>query len=359
MSMLNGPELVVDLGALANNWRALDALSGSAETAAMVKANGYGVGAQSAVDALRSAGCNEFFVADVNEGVALREAFNDLTIYVLAGAPHGTVDALKDHALVPTLLDLGQLERWRKANPTPAPASLHIDSGMNRTGLDQREYQALLERPDLLADLDVHHVMSHLACAEDVDPTHAATQIDRFHEIRRQFPQGRGSLANTAGIALGHRAHFDHVRPGIGLYGADPTPNRTLGIQPVVALRAPVLQIRNIAAGQTVGYGATWVAQRPTTVATVGVGYGDGWLRAQSNHGAAAVSGERVPLIGRVSMDLVTLDVSDLTGPIKVGDPVELIGPNVPIEDVAAAAGTIPYEILTSLSARYQRSYVN
>ena len=361
---LTRAELTIDLTAVVRNWTTLGAIAAGSQVAAMVKADGYGVGATPVVDALRAAGCREFFVAEIGEAVRLREAVPDVEIFVLAGAQPGTIDELLAHALTPVLIDLGQIEAWTRraaGEGRPLRASVHLDTGMNRTGLDRVETERLLDAPERLDGLEIVHVMSHLASADDGETEQNARQLAAYRRIRAALPVGLASLANTPGIALGPDYHFDHVRPGIGLYGADPSPGRRLGLTPVVALQAPVLQVRDADPDETVGYSAAHTLTRPTRIATIGVGYGDGFLRSQSGRGVVAFDGHRAPVLGRVSMDLITVDITDLPAEIVVesGTPAELIGPTVTVDDVAEAAGTIPYEILTSLGSRYRRRYLD
>lgn len=360
---LTRAELTIDLGAVARNWSRLNDITAGAETAAMVKSDGYGTGAVEAAGVLCDAGCREFFVADVAEAVALRRAHPDVDIVVLAGAPPGTLDDLVRNDLIPVLLDLGQLERWTgraRAEGRKLRASIHLDTGMNRTGFDRQETERLIGDLTPLESLDIVHVMSHLASADDPETDQNTRQLAAFQDLRSVLAMGRASLANTPGIALGPAYHFDHVRPGVGLYGADPSPDRSLDLHPVVHLAAPVLQVRSVRAGDTVGYGATHTVAGERRVATVAVGYGDGFFRSQSGRGHVAFDGEVAPIVGRVSMDLITVDITDLPAEVAVvpGTAAELIGATVTIDDVAEAAETIPYEVLTALGHRYRRRHI-
>ncbi|MEM9202925.1 MAG: alanine racemase [Actinomycetota bacterium] len=360
---LTRAELTIDLGAVEANWSRLGAIANRAQVAAMVKADGYGLGAREVTTALAGAGCREFFVAEVGEGIALRAADPDIDIFILAGAQPGTLDELVEHRLTPVLIDLAQIDAWAAqgiSTGVPQRASVHLDTGMNRTGLDPDQTRRLMHEPERLDGITVVHVMSHLASADDPQSDQSARQLEAYHQIRARLSMGLASMANTPGIGLGSAYHFDHVRPGIGLYGADPTPGRTLGLTPVVSLHAPVLQVRQVQAGETVGYSATHRAETNRRVATIGVGYGDGVLRSQSGRGAVAFSGHRAPIVGRISMDLITVDITDVPpdAPIEAGTAAELIGPTITIDDVADAAGTIPYEILTGLGRRYRRRHI-
>ena len=363
-SPLTASELVIDLAAIRSNWRRLGEHAGGALVAAMVKADAYGLGAIPVAQALAQEGCTEFFVADINEAIDLREALPEVDIFVLTGAHPGTTEHLIAHDLVPVLISGEQVERWSllsAGRPDRLRCSLHFDTGMNRTGLDVADTTALLADPSRLEQLDIVHVMSHLASADDPDTSQSERQLAAYRRIRAGLPMGVASLANTPGIALGRAYHFDHVRPGIGLYGCDPSPGQRLGLHPVIHLQSPVLQVRTVAAGDTIGYGATHTTAGERRVATIGVGYGDGFLRAQSGRGRVAFDGHAAPIVGRISMDLITVDISELPTDIVVtaGSIAELIGPTITIDDVAAAAGTIPYEILTSLGRRYRRRIID
>ena len=362
-SPMSSSELVIDLTAVRANWQRLREHAGGVPAAAMVKADGYGLGAVAIAEALWAEGCTEFFVADVHEALELRAALPDADLRVLAGAHPGTTEALIANDLVPVLISGDQLERWSLLSTRRAgrlKASVHLDTGMNRTGLDTADTDALIADPSPLEVFEIVHVMSHLASADDPTTEQNRRQLDAYRRIRAALPMGTASLANTPGIALGPEYHFEHVRPGIGLYGADPSPGRRLGLHPVVSVSAPVLQVRTVPAGETVGYSATHTTAGERRIATVGVGYGDGFLRSQSSRGTVAFEGHRAPIVGRVSMDLITIDITDLPPEVVVegGTPCELIGPTITIDDVAEAAGTIPYEILTALGARYRRRHV-
>ena len=361
---LTRAERTIDLRAVVANWSRIGEFAAGAGVAAMVKADGYGVGAVPVAAALQAAGCREFFVAEIGEAITLREAHPEIDVFVLSGAQAGTLDDLVAHDLVPVLIDLGQLDAWVERGRVEGRrlrASVHLDTGMNRTGLDPAETAALVADPRRLDGIDLVHLMSHLACADDPDDPANPRQLAAYRGLRQRLPVGVASLANTPGVALGPDYHFDHVRPGVGLYGADPSPGRVLGLDPVVALAAPVLQVRTVAAGETVGYSATHHVDEPRRLATIGVGYGDGFLRSQSARGHVAFDGHRAPIVGRVSMDLITVDITDLPDDIVVeaGTPAELIGPTITVDDVADAAGTIAYEILTSLGNRYQRHHLS
>ena len=360
-------QLSIDLGAVAANFQRLDQQTPRAEVAAVVKADAYGLGLTQIAPALSAAGCRTFYVAEVGEAAALRTVLDSAepdqrpsaVICVLAGAQAGTVDDLLAANAVPVLLDPGQLQRWSAASDTePLPCALHLDTGMARTGFDQRGIEWLREQPAELAGVSITTVLSHLACADEPEHEINRQQLERFFSLRQHFPLGNASLANSAGIALGVDYHADQVRPGLGLYGVEPTPTRPLGVMPVVTLRAPVVQVRTVDAGDTVGYGASHQMAQAGQLAVLGVGYGDGVPRSLSNSGEVSISGQRAPIVGRVSMDLTVVDISRLpAGSVQPGDSAELFGGEVNLNDVADAAGTIAYELLTNLGRRYQRIY--
>lgn len=345
----------VDLDALAANHASLRLSAGGAEVAPVAKADGYGLGAAAVARRLHAEGARRFFVARVEEGEALREALGEreAVIYVLDGCPPGAAARLDAAALIPVLNSLDQLQAWARSAPrTGRPAGLHVDTGMNRLGLSMEEAQALVQSSDRLARVDVTLVVSHLACAEDAASPMNAMQLARFRQARALFPQARASLANSAGVHLGPDYAFDMVRPGIGLYGAGAG-----APQAVVTFEAPVLQLRTVRPGESVGYGAAFTALSTTRTATVGAGYADGVLRALDGGGYGVWDGRRLPILGRVSMDLIVLDVTDAPG-VRLGDPVQLLGPEAPLGEVAALAGTIPYEVLVRLGARTPRTYL-
>ena len=337
--------LSIDLGAVAENWRRLGAVHG-APCAGVVKADGYGLGAVPVGRALLAAGCRHFFVAHLAEGLALRAALGPgPLVAVLNGFPAGADGRA---GLTPVLNGLDDV-----AAHLGRPAILQVDTGMARLGVPPEQWGQL-------AGLAPLFLMTHLAVADQPGHPLNAVQAGRFRAARALLPGVAGSLAASSGIFLGAEFASDLARPGAALYGVNPTPGRPNPMLPVVRLEAPVLQVRAIPAGTPVGYGATWVAARPSRVATVAAGYADGYLRALSGRAIASFQGQPVPLIGRVSMDLTTFDVTDLPG-LRPGDALTLIGPGggagCTPDEVAEHAGTIGYEILTSLGARYRRQY--
>lgn len=359
--------LTIDLGALVENWRGLASVAEPAECAAVVKADAYGIGLEPAVVALARAGCRTFFVAHVSEGARARAALGaagDHRIYVLNGLTpdNDTLAALVRDRLRPVLGSLEQARRWAAfahATTNAPPAALQIDSGMNRLGAAPEQ----LDEIAAIEGLAIDHVMSHFVASEEAGEAVNDRQIAVFKAAREKFPGIAASLANSSGILLPQMPHFDLVRPGYALYGGNPAPGRPNPMRHVVTLRAPVIQTRRIAAGETVGYNGQWTARRPSLLATIGVGYADGLPRALMSTddragGEAMVLGHRCPFAGRVSMDLTVIDVTDVSGEVAPGTPVELLGADITVDDMGARAGTIGYEVLTSLGRRYFRNYV-
>ena len=342
--------LRIDLGAIVANWRDLARIHG-APAAAVVKADAYGLGAAAVGRALRDAGCASFFVAHLTEGLALREAIGPgADIAVLNGFPPGADDGA---ALLPVLNHLGDVAAHARAG---SAAILHLDTGMSRLGLDAREQAVLAGDPALLGGIDLRFVMTHLACADEPDHALNEAQRQRFAAAAARIAPGiPRSFANSSGIFLGAGFRSDLARPGCALYGINPTPGQPNPMRQVARVEAEVLQVRDIAAGDTVGYGASWTAAEPRRIATVAAGYADGYLRALSGRSLGLLHGRAVPLVGRVSMDLMTFDVTDVPE-ARPGDRLLLIGGegNTP-DDIAARCGTIGYEILTSLGRRYAR----
>ena len=354
--LLRAATLDVDLGAVAANYRWFVRAAEGASCAACVKADAYGLGLTPVASTLWQSGCREFFVASVGEGAALRAVLPQAVIYVLNGYLPPELPTLRAAHLVPVLNDPSQVATFEADFPPGAPAALQIDSGMTRLGLDIGDLSALGARwrqPGAIALL-----LSHLACAED--PAHPLNrqQLDRFAGAWQALGRPRASLANSSGALLGPDWHFDLIRPGAGLYGLNPQPHSPNPLRPVVRLTAPVLQVRDIREDTSVGYGASYRMTAPGRIATVACGYADGYPRAASNRAAALVDGRRVPLIGRLSMDLLMLDVSALpAGTPQPGDAIELLGAGYDVDALAEAAGTIGYELLTHLGRLSRRRY--
>jgi alanine racemase len=347
--------LRVDLNALARNFALLRARAEPGECAAVVKADAYGLGAVPVARRLLREGCRRFFVATLAEAAVVRTVSPDVSIYVLEGAVAGAVDELAALRVTPVLNTLEQVARWRGHGR----ALLHIDTGMARLGLSAADVVELAANRELLAGVELEFVMTHLACADEPEHPLNREQIARFDRLRALLPPAPTSIGNSAGVLLGGPHRGDLVRPGIALYGGNPLGAGANPMATVVALTAPILQIREADEPLTVGYGATYVARPPARIAVVGAGYADGYPRCLGNRATAAVAGQRVPVVGRVSMDLTCVDLSAVPRErVRVGDSVELIGPEVSLDEVAEAAGTISYEILTGLGARLVRNYV-
>jgi alanine racemase len=355
----------IDLGALTANYRRIQAELNGVQAAAMVKANGYGLGAPEVTKALAAAGCRSFFVAGLDEAMRLRACEPQVEIRVLEGPVPGSAATFIEHGLQPVINSLGQLDRWSKAatnTDRARPIALHVDTGMSRLGLDPDEYERLIGDLSVLDGVAVDLVMSHLASADVTGSQQSPAQLQRFHEVRGRLPMGRASLANSAGIFLGAEYHFDLVRPGIALYGGSPFPDsgQPNPMRSVLRLEAPILQVRNVDVGETVGYGATHRVTEPGRIATLPVGYADGFLRASSSTGFGSIGGQTVPLVGRVSMDLITIDVTEVHESLLYpGAPVELVGEQCPIDEVANRADSIPHEFLTNLSGRFETRYLS
>ncbi|MFT5798262.1 MAG: alanine racemase [Candidatus Azotimanducaceae bacterium] len=338
--------LTIDLNAVAANWRSLDAMS-DCETAAVVKANGYGLGAPSVARVLAKAGARTFFVAVAEEGAVLRTALGaGPTINVFSGHMEGDTNIIRDADLTPMINSVDQMLRHVEALPA-APFGLQLDSGMNRLGMEPSEWSALR---DIALAQNPTLIMSHLACADEPDHPMNAHQLRVFREMTEGLDIPC-SLAATGGVLLGSEYHFDMTRPGIGLYGGLPFK----AAQPVATIDLPVIQLRELGVGESVGYGNTWIAKRPSIVATVSAGYADGLIRAMGTGATVTAQGQTLPIIGRVSMDMITVDVTDLKADVAS---LQLLGQHQTVDMLAKHAGTIGYEILTSLGNRYTRTYI-
>ncbi|GGA21548.1 alanine racemase [Neptunicoccus cionae] len=338
--------LTIDLNSLVENWRALDAVSADAvETAAVVKADGYGLDAGRVAAALAKGGAKTFFVAVAEEGVAVRKAVGaEPEIYVFSGCCGEDAALLNSHDLIPLLNSPEQVYQFL---PSAKPFGIQLDSGMNRLGMEPEEFAAL---KDQITGAGPKLVMSHLACADEPEHPQNKAQLDCFRAMTEGLT-ARKSLSATGGTLLGADYHFDLNRPGVGLYGGAPF----VDAKAVVRLSIPVIQTRTVREGETVGYGANWTAQRDSKVATIASGYADGLIRGIGNGTLNLYAGDTpCPLIGRVSMDLITVDVTDLD---HVPDHLDLLNDTQTVDHLADAAGTIGYEILTSLGARYNRVY--
>jgi alanine racemase len=361
-----GAVLTIDLGAIAANWRGLRdagrAQGRPVDCAAVLKADAYGTGATIIGPRLAEEGCRHFFVAHLDEGIALRRVLPEWPIYVLNGLMPGTDGDYVEHRLTPALNHLGQLNAWRAAAQRfdrPLDAVIHIDTGMNRLGFDAEEAHVLVNERGRLRGLRLALLMSHLVASEEQTNPVNGEQLSRFRTFIKSMPGAPTSLANSSGIFLGPDYHFDLLRPGAALYGINPLPGQANPMLPVVTLKARILQVRKIDAFQTVGYGGAWRAARPSRVATIALGYADGYFRTLINRTHVHFSGHRVPVIGRISMDLVTIDVTDVPEhECQVGTTVEVLGPHMTPDDLAENARTNAYEVMTALGRRYARVYV-
>jgi alanine racemase len=367
-SLDSGPDyaaatLTINLDALMANYRQLSETFTGRHVGAAVKANAYGTGQAWAAPALFKAGCRIYFVAVLAEAVELREILGPQPeIYVLAGVNAAEIPVFLDNDLRPALNHLGQIKDWSEAatsdNET-RPAALHVDTGMARLGLPDYEFRTLLAEQDRLAGVDLKLVMTHLACADEPDNPANVEQRDLFKAIANHFPEAEASFANGAGILLGPEFHFDVARAGLALYGGNPFGTGPNPMSEVVHLKAKILQVREIDSPQAVGYGASHRATGPTRIATIPVGYADGYPRSLGNRGFAVIDGIRIPVVGRVSMDLITVDVTDVPEHFSVpGCEVNLLGGDVSANELAPAADTVDYELFTRLGRRFKRTYI-
>ena len=356
--------LTVDLDAISANWRLLSSRAVPAECAAVVKADAYGCGIEPVTRALAISGCKTFFVATLDEARVVRGAAPNAAIYVLDGFFSHTGRAYIDLECRPVIGDIGELAEWdafcrhRGVNPG---AALHIDTGMNRLGLNMAEAQALIPRVQQ-GNHGFTLVMSHLAAAEALDNPLNGKQLGAFREIARHFTGITSSLSNSSGIFLGPTFLFDLVRPGAALYGVNPTPEADNPMKQVIDLKARIVQVRDVERGDHVGYGASWTARRPTRIAIIAAGYADGYFRAAggvdgTRSADVVINKKRCPMAGRISMDLMAVDITDLPKPPRRGDMATLIGDGITLETLAKHFGTIGYEVLTSLGPRYARVY--
>lgn len=351
--------LDIDLGAIADNWRLLARMNGHGETAAVIKADAYGLGAAQVAPALAAAGCKTFFTAHLAEAVALRPLLPEARILALNGlTPHAAADFVA-HGITPVLGSLRDIALWRAEAhglERALPAFLHLETGMCRLALDAQDIATLREDTSLLAGVNVDTVITHLVNAERPEDELNRNQLKAFLDHAAGFAGAKRSIANSPGSFLGPAFQLDLTRPGAALYGLNTSPLQPRKMHPVVRLTAPILQIHDVPAGTSVGYGGLWTAQRPSRIATVGVGYADGFLRSLTGRGYAYFDDIPIPLVGRVSMDLTTFDVTDV--PAQPGSLLVLLDNRHGADELGKAAGSIGYEILTSLGRRYQRRYI-
>lgn len=356
--------LRIDLSALAANYDILrQQVSPACALAGVVKANAYGLGMSEIAPVLFQKGARRFFVATPEEAFALRQILPLAEIAVLGGGLPGYADDFINQQIEPVLNSLHDVALWRdcaRKHDKILPAIIHLDSGMNRLGLSPEDGQALINDPAQYRGLDVITVMSHFACADEKFHPLTDTQYERFRQFAQHFPRAQKSLANSSGIFRSRDFHYDLVRPGMAMYGLNPTPEAANPMQAVVQLEARILQTRTIKKGDTIGYSATHSFKNAGLTATVALGYADGFHRAHSGKALVYWQGVACPVVGRVSMDLVTVDLSDLKGALpQPGDYLEVLGAHQDADTLANSAGTIGYEVLTSLGARYQRYYYN
>ena len=351
------PRLIIDLEAMKANYARLCALAQGARVGAVVKANAYGLGAGRVAPALWGAGCRHFYVAHAFEGEAVRAALDErpAEIFVFNGFWPAEIDLLRQAGLTPVINTPEQIADLR-AHAPDLPFALHLDTGMNRLGLDADQTQALLADLSVLNGLRLRQVISHLSCADE--PGHEMNRRQRalFEQVAAAFPGVTRSFSNSAGALLGEDFHFDVLRPGLALCGAPPDPLQPNPFTPVATIEAPILQIRRLKAGDPVGYGASFIAKAPRVAATVAAGYADGILRACGDGGYGRVFGEKAPILGRVSMDLITVDITAMADRVAPGDMVRFLGED--LQPLSGAAGTIPFELLVRLGARFDRRYL-
>lgn len=359
--------ITIDLGQIRANWRTLAKRVAPAGCGAVVKADAYGLGASRVIPSLYEAGCRNFFVATQEEGKAAIALAPGATVYVLDGMLPGCARELAVLGLRPVMASIEEARGWAAlasgGAPTP-PAALHVDTGLNRLGMSEVDFASLLADAALMRSLDIALLISHLACADDAHHAMNRAQLAAFRRLCAQLPKARASLAASDGLMLGKEFHFDLVRPGYALYGGQAAAQRA-PVKSVVRVSARILQVQDVPAGGYVGYSATYRAASPRRIATIAAGYADGVFRHASSSGdepggAVAIRGKLAPIVGRVSMDLITVDITEVAGPAPArGEFVDLIGPDLPLEAVGLSARTIGYEVLTRLGTRFHRHYVD
>ncbi len=363
---LAGATLNVDLKVLQDNWRQLARETAPAMCAATIKGDAYGLGLEPVARALAAAGCGTFFVALPHEGAALRGVLPAADIFVLNGLMAKAAPYYGEHRLYPALVSLDEINEWADyctVTGQRLACALHIDTGINRLGLSPSDVAQLAKAPRCFDAVGLRLVMSHLANGDEPGSELNRTQLDEFNRLRARLPDAPGSIANSPGCFLGSDFALDMVRPGIGLFGGNPFASRPNPMSPVVHLYAAILQVRDVAKGEAVGYGGSWRTGRPSRIAVLGVGYRDGYPRALSypaldGPAHVMIGGHYAPVVGRVSMDMITVDVTDISPEFACrGINAEIMGDHVTVDDVARWAGSIPYEILTHLGSRYARLY--
>lgn len=355
------PIAVIDTEALAWNYSFLRTIAPGAEVGATVKANAYGLGACEVVQVLHQVGCRSFFTIYLHEALQIRSLLPDVRIVVMSELAATDYAEAAHHRIIPTLNSLSSLEQWRHFSatfPAAPPVWIQLDTGMNRLGLTEKEQHLLAEAPHWLEGIRIDAWLSHLACSDDFKNPMTPEQGHRFRSILSRLPRAAASLCNSSGIFWGSDYLFDICRPGIALYGGNPTPHMPNPMRPVVEVLAPVLQIRHVRKGVTVGYGATFTPPRDSRLATLLIGYADGYRRALGNRGYVTVASHRAPVVGRVSMDLLVIDITDIPEDrIAPGSMLSVIGEDYTIDEAATDAETVGYEILTGLGPRIERLY--
>lgn len=357
-------ELTINLRAVQDNYRILDNLSHtSCETAAAVKANAYGVGIEYAAPALWQAGTHRFFVATLAEAVELREILPDAIIHTLNGFWHASAQEYKHHKIIPVLNSLHEIEGYQsfaKQLGEKIPAILHFDTGMNRLGIPADEAEILIRHKEKLDGIACDYIMSHFSSSDEKGSLVNERQYQSFKKLMQFYPNAKYSLCNSGGILLSEKYHFDLTRPGVALYGGRSVSDMENIMHPVVSLNAPILQIHDVKTGEKCGYNETYRFHKSSKVMIVSIGYADGVSRFLSDSGKLYFNGKKAPIRGRVSMDLIICELSGFAEHElpKPGDMAEVIGPHQTLDDFARDAGTISYEILTSLGARYNRNYI-
>ena len=357
--------LTIDLAAIRQNYKLIKSKVKSAQVAGVVKADGYGLGAVRVTKALYQEGCRVFFVAHLAEGVTLRQQFPDITIYVLNGLLTGNADDFLSYNIFPVLNNLHDIVTWQavaNARNEKLPCIIHFDTGMNRLGLGKAETKTFLENKEqYLKGINVNYVMSHFSCADEFESSETDRQAAEFETLVTELPNIKASLANSAGVFVGDNVHYDLVRPGMALYGLNPQPHKQNRMVQAVRLQTRILNIQEISTGESVGYGASYKAHKREKVATVSLGYADGFFRSLGEKGKLYWGDQACPFRGRISMDLATVSLDNVKGEVpKVGDMLDVIGAHQTPDDLAknVIGGTIDYEILTSLGARYYKVYI-
>lgn len=351
MTFTSQSQLKINLAALGRNWEKFNKL-GSSNTSAVVKADAYGLGAREVTKVLQECGCDTFFVAHYEEAIEARKFIAaNAKIYVLNGVFENQCDGMVEFDIIPIINSYEQLEIWQ-TNTKQQNYALHIDTGMNRLGL---RHDDSFDN-DYFKDFPPHLILSHLACGSDINSQLNKTQLERFKNAAQIFPNSLKSLSASAGSLLGNEYHFDIIRPGIGLYGGNPLDDCANIFNTIVELKSPIIQTRKVKKGESIGYGASFIAKKEMQIGIVSLGYADGFLRNASNKGFGFIDGKMCKILGRVSMDLIAIDLSE-TKDIKTGDYVEFLGDNITIDMQANHANTISYEFLTRLGTRFKRIY--